>query len=158
MQTSCFRTVATTAVAALALVSWSPVAGLAQAERDASPDATSVREAVHTFHDALASGDSAGALALLHPDVRVYESGHAETLTEYRSGHLAADIEFAVGTDREVLGDHVSGGDGWALYLSEYRMEGTFRDREVETRGTETMLLLETEDGWRIRHIHWSSR
>jgi ketosteroid isomerase-like protein len=158
MQSSDLRTAATAAITALALVSWSPVAGAAQDAEDASPDATSVREVVHAFHDALAAGDSTGAVALLHPDVRVYESGHAETLSEYRSGHLAADIEFAGGTDREVLGDHVSGGAGWALYLSEYRMEGSFRDREIETRGTETMLLLETGDGWRIRHIHWSSR
>lgn len=158
MQSSNLRTAASAAVAAFALVIWSPAAGAAQAAEHASPDATSVRETVHAFHDALAAGDSTGALGLLHPDVRVYESGHAETLSEYRSGHLAADLEFAGSTDREILDDHVSGGAGWALYLSEYRMEGTVRDREIETRGTETMLLLETGDGWRIRHIHWSSQ
>lgn len=120
-----------------------------------------VKEAVHTFHDALAAGDSVRALRLLHPDVRVYESGHAETVSEYRSGHLGADMDFAAGTERELLSEEITlspGGDG-ALYLSTYRTTGTFRDREVDSRGTETMVLVPAADGgWRILHIHWSSR
>jgi len=118
----------------------------------------SVKAVVHAFHDALAAGDSARALELLHPEVRVFESGHAETLAEYRSGHLAADIAFSRAVERTVLGEHVSGGERRTLYLSEYRMSGTFRGEDVELHGTETMALVRTDAGWRIRHIHWSSR
>lgn len=35
---------------------------------------------------------------------------------------------------------------------------GTFRDKIINARGVETMLLRRTEHGWRIAHIHWSSR
>lgn len=118
----------------------------------------SARAVVHAFHEALAAGDSARALELLHPRVRVFEGGHAETLSQYRAGHLAADMDYSAAMGRELLSEHVDGGEGWALYLSEYRMAGTFRGDAVDVRGTETMVLLRTADGWRIRHIHWSSR
>ncbi|MCA1572220.1 MAG: hypothetical protein LC798_18310 [Chloroflexi bacterium] len=29
---------------------------------------------------------------------------------------------------------------------------------EIEARGVESMVLARTEGGWKIRHIHWSSR
>lgn len=151
-----FQRGSTVATAVLALVGWLPAPGAAQAADAPPPD--SVKAVVHAFHGALAAGDSAGALELLHPEVRVFEGGHAETLSEYRAGHLAADMEFAGAVDREVLSERVSGDRGRALYLSEYRMKGTFRGEEVDARGTETMVLVRTGDGWRIRHIHWSSR
>lgn len=144
------------AAAALALVSWLPAPGAAQAED--GPPADSVKAVVHAFHGALAAGDSAGALELLHPEVRVFEGGHAETLSEYRAGHLAVDMEFSRSVDRDVVSESVSGGGGRALYLSEDRTTGTFRGEDVDARGTETMVLVRTAAGWRIRHIHWSSR
>lgn len=113
----------------------------------------------HALHDALASGDSARVLELLADEVRVYESGHAETRAEYRSGHLPVDIEFASGTDREILTEHVrTSGDGMALYTSEYRTTGTFRGEKVDSRGTETLVVERRPVGWRIVHVHWSSR
>jgi hypothetical protein len=36
-------------------------------------------------------------------------------------------------------------------------VSGTVRGKPVERRTTETMILLQTERGWRIAHIHWSS-
>lgn len=146
----------TGAAAVLALLAWLPTAGAAQ-PADAPP-ADSVKAAVHAFHAALAAGDSARALELLHPDVRIFESGHAETLSEYRAGHLAADMEFSGSVDREVVSASVSGAGDRALYLGEYRTKGTFRGEEIDARGTETMVLVRTGDGLRIRHIHWSSR
>ncbi|MFW6193709.1 MAG: hypothetical protein ACOC83_09515 [Gemmatimonadota bacterium] len=67
-------------------------------------------------------------------------------------------MEFSAAVEREILDDQVFGGGGRAVYLAEYRMAGTFRGEDVEAHGTETMVLLRTADGWRIRHIHWSSR
>lgn len=145
---------------AVALVSpgWLPAPGAAQpADRDVV-DTTEVAATVAAFHGALAAGDSARALELLHPEVRVFEGGRAESLSQYRSGHLAADMEFSGSVDREILSENVTGSGNRALYLSEYRMTGTFRGEDVEARGTETMVLVRTPDGWRIRHIHWSSR
>lgn len=132
-----------------------PVPGAAPAagQQAAAPEAV-----VHDFHAALAAGDSARALELLHPEVRIFEAGHAETLSEYRAGHLAADMEFAGAVERELVEEDVTTGEDGALYLSEYRVTGTFRGEEVDAHGTETMVLVRTGDGWRIRHVHWSSR
>lgn len=147
-----------TVAVALASPGWLPAPGAAQpADRDVR-DTTEVAATVHAFHGALAAGDSARALELLHPEVRVFEGGHAESLSQYRSGHLAADMEFSASVDREILSENVTGSEDRALYLSEYRMSGTYRGEEVEARGTETMVLVRTRDGWRIRHIHWSSQ
>lgn len=152
-----FRPAMITAAAALLLAGAGPSAAAAQAAGSEAP-ADSVEAVVHAFHEALAAGDSAAALELLHPEVTVYEGGHAETLSEYRSGHLAADMSFSAAVDREILSERAFGDDGWAVYLSEYRMAGTFRGKEVDAQGTETMVLVRTDAGWRIRHIHWSSR
>lgn len=114
---------------------------------------------VRAFHVALSRGDSSAALALLAPDVVIYESGGVEaSRDEYRSHHLAADIQFSAATTREVVTQR-SGTDGdLAWVLSQSRTSGTFGDRRIDSRGTETMLLKRTADGWKIVHIHWSSR
>ncbi|MGH7543341.1 MAG: nuclear transport factor 2 family protein [Gemmatimonadota bacterium] len=117
-----------------------------------------IRIVVDGFHSALAAGDSTRALGYLHPDLIVHESGHAETLAEYRSGHLSSDIEFSRAASFETARDAVVRGSDLSLYLREYRMKGTFRDREIDAIGVETMVLAPTPEGWRIRHIHWSSR
>lgn len=141
----------------LALVVGGVAAPLAAQATDADREAE-VRAVVEGFHSALAARDSAAALARLHPDVSIYEGGHAESLAEYRSSHLAADIAFASATRRELMGESVRIWGDQALYNSESRTTGTSRGREIDARGTETMVLVRTPDGWRIRHIHWSSR
>jgi len=115
-------------------------------------------EVVHAFHRALASGDSAAALGMLHPEAVIYEAGHAETLDEYRAGHLAADIRFATATERHVLDERTLAMEGTVLYLAETHTSGRLNDREIDARGVETVLLVRAPEGWRIRHVHWSSR
>jgi len=114
---------------------------------------------VSAFHDALASGDSVTALSLLAEDVLIYESGGVEaSREEYRSHHLPADIAFASSTEREVTVERSGRSGDVAWVLSRSTTTGTFREQEINSVGTETMLLGLTPEGWRIRHIHWSSR
>lgn len=117
-----------------------------------------VRQVVADFHAALAAGDSVSALGLLHPDVRIYEGGHAETREQYRSGHIRGDIAFLQAIESETTWEQVVLDGDLAIYMSEDRKTGTYRDREIDSHGTETIALVRTPDGWRIRHIHWSSR
>lgn len=117
-----------------------------------------VRAAVESFHSALESADSTAALRQLHRDVVIYESGHAETFAQYRAGHLRGDIAFASATSREIVDAAVTVWGDQALYTSTSRTTGQYRGREIDSRGTETMVLVRTPEGWRIRHIHWSSR
>ena len=45
-----------------------------------------------------------------------------------------------------------------AWITSEGRTTGTFNGRAVDRITAETVLLRRHGDGWRIHHIHWSSR
>ncbi len=135
-----------------------PVRGAAQQHVPLSELETSVRTVVDSFKEALQAGDSLAVLELLHPDVRVYEGGHAETRDQYRSGHLRSDIAFLGAVDTETTWESVVAGSDVAVYMSEYTVQGEYRGREIDAHGTETIVLVPTEEGWRIRHIHWSSR
>jgi ketosteroid isomerase-like protein len=120
-------------------------------------DSAAVANTIQRFHAALAAGDSAGAMALLAPDVEVLESGDRETRAEYRAHHLAADIEFAraVRSQRGPVRVRVRGEVAWATTTSVTR--GEFRGRAVDSAGAELMVLVRTPAGWRITAIHWSS-
>lgn len=121
-------------------------------------DEVQVREVVQGFKAALAAGDSTAALGYLHHDLVVYEAGHAESLAEYRSGHLAADMEFAAAVTTTSVQQGVIVRDDMALWVSEGESKGTFRGRAIDSHGTETIVLVPTEAGWKILHVHWSSR
>lgn len=124
-----------------------------------SPEAEAeVREVVEGFGRALAAADSIAALGHLHPDVVIYEGGHAETLEEYRSHHLGHDIAFLQATEQATTREQVTVSGDVALSLRESATRGRYRDREVNALGTETLVLVRTPEGWKIRHIHWSSR
>ena len=133
------------------------VPALAQ-QPEAAVDELAVRAVVQGFKDALAAGDSTAALGYLHPDLVVYEAGHAETLAEYRAGHLAADMEFSAAVETTVLEQGVIVRPEMALWVSESESKGEFRGQAIDSRGTETVVLLPTDAGWKILHVHWSSR
>jgi ketosteroid isomerase-like protein len=131
----------TTAVAAPAL---------AIAEAEAALDA---------FHAALAAGDRDAALARLDPAVVIFEAGGAElSREEYASHHLAGDMEYLAATATERV-DRRSGASGELVWvLTRSKTSGTFQGKEVSSRGTETALLARRGNGWKIVHLHWSSR
>ena len=116
-------------------------------------------QTVAIFHEALASGDKEKVLEVLDPDVVIFESGGAElSRDDYASHHLGADMEFSAATNRTII-DQTEGeaGDaGWVLTRSETR--GTFREKDIDILGVETVFLRRGEHGWRIVHLHWSSR
>lgn len=127
--------------------------------RAGSPsDSADVAAVVDQFHRALATGDSAAALALLAPDAEILESGGVETRAEYRSHHLPGDIAFAraVRSQREPIRVRVRGDVAWATSTS--TAQGQYRDRAVNSQGAELMVLTRTLQGWRIAAVHWSSR
>lgn len=121
-------------------------------------DSAAVIEVVERYHAALESGDSATAMSLLAPGAIILESGGMETREEYCSHHLPADMRFAAAVEREQGPVHVTVYGGTAWVASTSRSRGTFRDREIDSRGAELMVLRLTSGGWKIEAIHWSSR
>ena len=122
-----------------------------------APDREAIATTVAAFHDALAKGDRKAALALLAPDVQILETGHRETREEYEKRHLDSDIDFAkaVPSTRGALVVRQEGNVAWTT--SAGRSKGTIRGRNIDAENAELMVLAKTEDGWRIRAIHWSS-
>ncbi len=140
-------------IASMVTVVAAPVALTAQTKDEAD-----VRAVVAAFGKALASGDSTAALALLHPDVVIFEGGGWETLEDYRKGHLRADMSAMQSLKQETLRDVIKVSGDLALCTREYASTGTRGERVIDNVGAESMVLLRTPTGWKIRHIHWSSR
>jgi len=126
--------------------------------RGQTRDSAAVAETIHAFHRALEAGDSAAVRALLADDVQVAESGGLESRDDYLSHHMPADMAFAAAVERDPGTMNVTLADDVAWVMSTSRTTGTFRDRPIDSRGAELMVLTRSDGGWRIRAIHWSSR
>lgn len=146
------------AVAVIASTTVGCGAANVRAQHQTPSDSAAVVEVIERYHAALAQADTATAMALLAPDAIILESGGMETREEYRSHHLPADMAFAraVPRQRSSIEVRVHGNTAWAASTSVVR--GTFRDREIDSRGAELMVLRRSPGGWLIEAIHWSSR
>lgn len=121
--------------------------------------AASPKETMAAFHAALASGDKAKALALLSPEVAIYEAGYVErSREEYAHHHLGGDMEFAKTTTRKLLRQNERIEGNTAIVWEETETTGSARGKPVHVLGTGTAILEKKGDGWSIVHIHWSSR
>lgn len=124
-----------------------------------APAAADAATAVDAFHAALKAGDTSGALAMMDPEVVIFEEGYAErSREEYAAHHLASDAAFAAETQsvRTRRSGWAMGDAAWIV--TEGRTTGAFNGRVTDRITTETMVLGRSAEGWRIRHIHWSSR
>jgi mono/diheme cytochrome c family protein len=123
-----------------------------------SAEATEAAAVVDRFQRLLSQGKTRDASALLAPDVLIFEGGGAErSRAEYASHHLKADSDF-LKTAKVAVTSRVGGAaDGFAWIATEARIE-TQRPKPLDLVTAETMLLKRTPDGWRVTHIHWSSK
>lgn len=131
--------------------------GVTNAKSITTPDKPA--EVAAAFETALASGNAEVASALLAADVLIYESGGQESSRdEYAAAHMKGDMAFLGASKREVL-SRAEGGDNQNAWVStRSRIIGHHRDKDVDILSTETLVLKKTSEGWRIVHIHWSSR
>ena len=133
--------------------------------------ATAPAEAVaDRFSTALQAGDLDTVGGLLAEDVLILESGGAErSRAEYLQHHAISDSEFLktahvqrlrrtarAGARTQRRTTRAEGGMAWIGTESE--IHTTKDGQPLALLSTETMVLRETPSGWRIVHIHWSSR
>jgi len=124
-----------------------------------SPSARAARQAVEGFHAALAAGETQRALDYLAPDVLIVEEGGAErSRAEYASHHLAADAAFTHAVPSTPLASTGEAIGDLAYIVTESRMTGTYNGKPVDRLSAESMMLRNGPAGWKIVHIHWSSR
>ncbi|WP_372363564.1 nuclear transport factor 2 family protein (plasmid) [Xanthomonas sp. NCPPB 3583] len=114
---------------------------------------------VEQFSAAMLAGDLDRAGKLLTEDVLILESGGAErSRAEYLGGHALHDAAFLKTAHSQVKqrAAHVDGNTAWVGTESE--LHTTKEGKALTLLSTETMVLKQTPAGWRIVHIHWSSR
>lgn len=134
----------------------------AQAEApaiDVPDDAKAAVATVDRFFTALKAGELEKAGAELDPEVLILESGGAErSAAEYLGGHAKGDAAFLNDAHHMLLHRkaRASGKFAWVASESELHVQ---RDGKPATIvSTETMILRSDHAGWKIVHIHWSSR
>jgi uncharacterized membrane protein/ketosteroid isomerase-like protein len=121
------------------------------------PEAVAAPAAViDEFAAALAGGDLDRARRLLDPQVKIFESGNVErSAEEYASHHLHSDSAFLKDARVSLLSRSGDAAGDLAWVATESAIEGVSGGGLLST---ETMVLRNTQAGWRIAHIHWSSR
>lgn len=132
-----------------------PVDAAASSAEPQSAAAAEAARAVDAFDAALKAGRLHELEQWLDPDVQVFESGHVEAGRDaYFAEHAAADAKFLASAQvtREARTADASGDLAWVSTRSTVARDGK-RHASIET-----MVLRRGKDGWKIVHIHWSSR
>jgi len=120
--------------------------------------ADSPEQVTDAFNHALVEGQREAALAFLHPRANIVEGGHVQTVDEYAAGHLASDMAFLAKIDIEQLSRNVQPGRGQAPVEPRSRFRGQTNDQAIDLESIEFATLIETDEGWRISQVAWSSR
>lgn len=111
------------------------------------------------FNNALSSGDLGTVETLLAPDVLILESGGAErSREEYMGHHAVSDAAFLKGAQRQLLRQRARAAGEFVWVGTESELHTGKDGKPLTILSAETMVLKQTADGWRIVHIHWSSR
>lgn len=114
---------------------------------------------VERFGKALASADFVTVEELLAEDVLVLETGGAErSRAEYLGHHAKADARFLAEAHSMLVRRRARIDGDLAWVGSESELHTRKDGKPAAHASTETMVLRQTSQGWRIVHIHWSSR
>jgi hypothetical protein len=146
----------------LALLLASPMLPAHEPQAAAAPAADAIPAAaaeavgaVDAFSEALKAGRLDEVKALLDPSVQVFEGGHVEDGRDaYFAGHAAADAKF-LATAQVTRDARSAGADGDLAWVS---TRSTIVREGQRHASIETMVLRRGQAGWKIVHIHWSSR
>lgn len=65
-------------------------------------------------------------------------------LADMESAQLSREIQQSSSTDQVTV-------------VTRKRLQGTYRDKEVDIVSSETAVLEKREGQWKIAHVHWSS-
>lgn len=126
---------------------------------DVSAAATDAAAIVDRFTAALSGGDLAEAAVELDPDALILENGGSErSAAEYLGGHGRSDAAFLRAAQRQLLRRTARASGDLAWVASESELHVRKDGKPVTVLSTETMVLRRDDAGWRIVHIHWSSR
>ena len=128
----------------------------------AQQDALPPTDIARSYFEAMDRKDLDAAEALFAKKSSVFESGGDEgDWAHYRDHHIGAELD-AINRFETTLGkpeEEISADGAMAFVAWPIEYHISLRDdREIDSRGTVTFVLVRSDDGFRIRHLHWSSR
>lgn len=136
-----------------------PAAATPNVQVDVPAAAESAVAVVDQFGRALASGDLETAGTLLEADVLILEAGGAErSRGEYLGHHAISDAAFLKGTHSKLKQRRARIYGDMAWVGSESELHASKDGKPLTLLSTETKVLERIGAGWRIVHVHWSSR
>lgn len=130
--------------------------------QSAPNDASSVEAWLKGYDAAFMAKDLDRLATFYHADVTIYEGGGINNgWVDYRDRHLGPELkafenlQFGHSNTKVTV---LPGGQS-AYATSEYAIKAKMGERDLDSRGLETLVLVRGADGnWKIRHSHTSSR
>jgi ketosteroid isomerase-like protein len=125
-------------------------------------EAATVEAWLKGYDAAFTAKDLDKLAAFYHPDVTIYEGGGVNNgWIDYRDHHLGPELKAFENLQFGHVNTKVSilPGGLTAYATSEYFVKAKMGDRQIDSTGLETLVLIKGADGsWKIRHSHTSSR
>ena len=90
--------------------------------------------------------------------LRIDDTDAERSREEYLGHHAVSDAAFLKGAHRQLLRQRARTAGEFAWVGTESELHAQKDGKPLTVQSTETMVLKQTADGWRIVHIHWSSR
>ena len=117
---------------------------------------------LRAYDAAFVAKDLAKLAAFYHPDVTIFEGGGVNNgWVDYRDRHLGPELKEMQNLSfaHSNVKAHVLA-DGKSAYVtSDYAIKAKMAERDMDSGGLETLVLVKADDGaWKIRHSHTSSR
>jgi len=133
--------------------------GMPVTVQDIAPAARDAVQVVDAFSAAIKAAKVEEAGKFLDAKALVLESGGSErSRAEYLREHAIADATFMQSATQQLRYRQARAEGNVAWVGSESDLQTTKDGKPVTILSTETMVLRKGADGWRIVHIHWSSR
>ena len=125
-------------------------------------EAAAIEAWLKSYDAAFLAKDLEKLATFYHPDVTIYEgTGINNGWVDYRDRHLGPELK-AFSNLQFAHSDHqiaVLPGGQSAYATSRYTIKAKMGERDLDSEGLETLVLVKMPDGsWKIRHSHTSSR
>ena len=125
--------------------------------RHAHAEPATPEDALDAFHHALEEGNGPAALEWLAEDAVILEGGVAQSKEEYAGHHLGSDMAFLRAMRSTRLSREIREANGVVTVMTRTRLQGMFKERQIDIVSSETAVVNRTDAGWRILHLHWSN-
>lgn len=127
----------------------------------AQDESAAVAQWLDTYDAAFIAKDLDRLAAFYHPDVTIYEgAGINNGWADYRDRHLGPELKAFQNLQfkHSDIAVTIHPGGQSAYATSKYILKAKMGEREIDSEGLASYVLIKTEGGWKIRHSHTSSR